>query len=186
MVPGSASRIGASTKGSSRADQKSNVVRLMTDQVLATVNKEPIQLRNLMPVESNKAVEQKMTPEEYGSRLQRAIDMAVVMQAAHAEGVELSEAQQKRLENIASGNEAELAHYKKYGLSWSSVGEPHIEFERQLLAAQMLEQNLVARKSNVAPSPDAAVQSQYEKARIELLKQLHSRASIAVAEREAP
>ena len=40
-----------------------------------------------------------------------------------------------------------------------------MEFEQRLLPAQRLEQNLVARKATVAPSPEPAIPSRYEPAR---------------------
>jgi hypothetical protein len=155
------------------------VVRLTPDQVLATVNKEPIQLRHLMPVGEDEA-ENVLTPEEYGSRLQRAIDIEVVFQAARDAGVGLTEAQQKRRDAIDAGSQAELAHYQKHGLSWSTAGPGQVEFEKRLLSARMLEQNLVAKASTLNPSPDPAIQSRYELARLDLLKQLHAVASVAI------
>ena len=158
-----------------------DVVRLTPDQVLATVNKEPIQLRHLMPVGENEA-ENVLTPEEYASRLQRAIDIEVVFQAARNAGVELTEAQQKRRNAINAGSQAELAHYQKHGLSWSTNGPGQVEFEKRLLSAQMLEQNMVAKASTLNPSTDPAIQSRYELARLDLLKQLHAAANVTITE----
>jgi hypothetical protein len=157
------------------------VVRLIPDQVLATVNKESIKLRHLIPV-SEDETESVLTPEEYSSRLQRAIDIEVVLQAARNAGVDLTEAQQKRRDAIDAGSQAELAHYQKHGLSWSTTGPSHVEFEKRLLSAQMLEQNMVAKVSNLNPSPDPAIQSRYELARLDLLKQLHAAANVAITE----
>lgn len=154
-------------------------VRLKAGQVLVTVNKEPVQLRHLMPV-GPKETEMELTREQYDSRLKRAIDIEVVFQAARAEGVELTETQEKRLEGIAERHQADLAHYQKLGVTWSAVSSEQMEFEKRVLAAQMLEQNLVAKKSAAAPSPDPEIQSRYEQARRELLQQLHGRANIAV------
>ncbi len=155
------------------------VVRLIPDQVLATVNKEPIQLRHLIPVGEDKA-ESVLTPEEYSSRLQRAIDVEVVLQAARNAGVDLTEAQQKRRDAIDAGSQAELAHYQKHGLSWSTNGPGQVAFEKRLLSAQMLEQNMVAKASTLSPSTDPAIQSRYELARLDLLKQLHAAANVAI------
>jgi len=49
-----------------------------------------------------------------------------------------------------------------------------VEFEKQLLAAQMLEQKQAA----ASPSPDAEMQSRYEQARRELFDQLQASANI--------
>jgi hypothetical protein len=64
------------------------------------------------------------------------------------------------------------------GLTWSSSSPAPVEFEKRLLAAPMLEQNLVAKKAAVAPSPDPEVQAHYEQARRELLDQLQASANI--------
>ncbi len=76
-----------------------DVVRLVPDQVLAKVNNEPIQLRHLTPVGS--ATEKELTRAQYDSRLKRAIEMELMFQAARAEGVGLTPAQQRRVECIA-------------------------------------------------------------------------------------
>ena len=146
-------------------------------QVLVLVNQTPVQLRNLMPVAPGET-EKVLTYEEYESRLKRAIEMEVTFQAARAQGVELTAAQQQRLKGIAQGNQADLEHYRNYGVSWSSIGPEQVEFEQRLLAAQMLEQNLVAKKAALAPSPDPDMQSRYEQARRELLDQLQADANI--------
>lgn len=156
------------------------VVRLAPDRVIATVNQQPIQLCHLMPVAEGDA-ENSLTPEEYNSRLQRAIDTEVILQAAKAAGVELTEAQQKRRDDLAASTQAELDHYRKHGLTWSTTGPQQVEFEQRLLSARMLEQNLVAKSASLTPSPDPAVQSRYELARLDLLKQLHASAQVAIA-----
>lgn len=167
------------TRSASQSEPRVDVVRLTPDQVLAKVNKEPIQLRHLMPVGEDEA-ENVLTLEEYSSRLQRAIDMEVVFQAARDAGVELTEAQQKRRDAISATSQAELAHYQKYGLTWSTTGSGQVEFEKRLLSAQMLEQNMVAKASTLSPSSDPAIQSRYELARLDLLKQLHTAANIDI------
>ena len=146
-------------------------------QVLAMVNQTPVQLRDLMPVRPGET-EKELTREEYDSRLERAIEMELTFQGARAQGVELTEAQQQRLEQIAEQQRADLEHYKKYGLTRSSLSPEQVEFEQRLLSAQMLEQNLVAKKAAVAPSPDPEMQSRYEQARRELLDQLQASANI--------
>ena len=51
-------------------------------------------------------------------------------------------------------------------------------FEQRLLTAQLLEQNLVAKRASVSPSPDPEVQARYEQARRALLDQLQTSANI--------
>lgn len=144
------------------------------------VNQTPLQLRDLMPVRTGET-EKDLTREQYGSRLQRAIEMELTFQAARAQGVELTEAQQQRLEQIAGSDLLKPEGYENSGLSWTSIGKEQVEFEERLLAAQMLEQNLVAKKAGVAPSPDPEMQSRYERARRELLARLHADADITYA-----
>lgn len=158
---------------------RADVVLLHPEKVLAMVNNEPILLRHLMPVGEDDA-ENILTPEEYNSRLQRAIDMEIVFQAAREAGVELNEAQQKRRDAVSAISQAELAHYQKHGLTWSTTGTLQVEFEKRLLTAHMLEQNLVAKAASVQPSSDPAIQARYESARLDLLKQLRAAANVAM------
>ena len=146
-------------------------------QVLATVNRTQIKLRDLMPVRPDET-EKELTAEQYAYRLQRAIEMELTFQAARDQGVELTSAQKQRVEQIAPQHQADLEHYKKYGLTWSSISPEQVEFEQRLLSAQMLEQNLVARKAAVSPSPNPETQARYEQARRELLDQLEAGANI--------
>ena len=149
-------------------------------QVLAMVNQTPLKLRDLMPVRPDET-EKALTPEQYASRLQRAIEMELTFQAARVQGVELTTAQKQRLEQIAGHGQSDLEHYKTYGLSWSSSSPEQVEFEQRLLSAQMLEQNLVTKKASVSPSPNPEIQSRYEQARRELLDQLQANANIIKA-----
>jgi hypothetical protein len=154
-----------------------NVVRLKPDQVLATVNDQPVHLRHLMPVGS--ATEKELTNDQYEFRLKRAIEIELWFQAARAEGVGLTQAQQQRTDGVAARHQAELTYYGKYGMTWSTSGSEQVEFEKRVLTAHMLEQNLLAKKSAVAPSPVSTLQSSYEQARQALLQQLYARANIS-------
>ena len=165
--------LGARTDGGA---QGVNVVRLMPSQVLATVNDEPIQLRHLTPVGTD--TEKELTREQYDSRLKRAVEMELMFQAARAEGVGLTAAQQKRVDGVGPRHQAEMDYYRQYGLTWSTAGTEQVDFEKRVLTAQMLEQNLLARKSAVAPSPDSGSQARYEQARSQLINQLRSQANI--------
>ena len=153
------------------------MARVDTAQVLAMVNQTPLRLRDLMPV-GPRETSKVLSPEQYHSRLQRAIEMELTFQAAHSQGAELTGAQQQRVEQIAGSDRLEPEGYENAGLSWSSVGAEQVEFEKRVLAAQMLEQNLVAQKAGVFPSPDREMQSRYELARRELLDQLRKNANI--------
>lgn len=146
-------------------------------EVLATVNEKPVKLRDLMPVEPGET-EMEMTREEYAYRLQRAIEAELIVQAARAQDVELTPAQQKRVAQVAQNHQADLEHYRKFGATWSSVTADQMDLEERLAAAQMLELNLVARQAGVAPHPDPEKQARYEQARRELLDQLSAAAKI--------
>ncbi|MEO6739794.1 MAG: hypothetical protein ABIP20_06045 [Chthoniobacteraceae bacterium] len=156
--------------------QRIAVVRTRADKVLATVNDEPIHLRDLMPI-APAETEKEMTREQYDSRLDRAIGMELVFQNARAEGVALTGAQQQRMDEVAAVDQA--SQNLNNGLILIQTSPNQIEFESRLLVAQMLEQNLVAKKADLAPSPDAEIQSRYEKARREFLEQLRAQAKIS-------
>lgn len=166
------------TSGPSRGEAPPRSV--LASEVLATVNTIPVKLRDLMPVRPEET-EKEMTREQYAHRLQRAIETELIFQAARAEGVELTQAQRQRLEKIAGGNTADLARLRKLGVSWSSADSEQLDFEKRLTTAQMLDQNLVAKKAGASPSPDPEKQARYEQARRELLDQLRASAQITKA-----
>jgi hypothetical protein len=148
------------------------------DQVLATVNGQRIQLKELVPLGPDDA-EKAMTTEEYRSRLNRAIELELTAQAAQAQGVGLSAEQRQRLARIGQNHKARLQEYQQQGISWSSVTTAQLEFERRLMSALMLQQNLVAQEAAVAPSPDGAVQARYEQALRDLLARLKASANVS-------
>jgi hypothetical protein len=151
--------------------------RIAAIEVLAMVNRTPVKLDALMPVRPGDK-EKEMTREEYRSRLQRAIDAELIAQAALAEGVTLTQAQQQRLAKIPEKYQADLERYRSVGVTWSTAGTELVEFEKQFLKSQFLEQNLVLKRAAVYPSPDPEIQSRYEQARLELLEQLAAGAVI--------
>jgi hypothetical protein len=114
--------------------------------------------------------------------LQRAIETELTFQAARAQGVELTPAQQQRVDQTGANDQADLEHYKEYGLTWSSSSAGQVEFEKRLLTAQLLEQNLVAKAVDLAPSPDPEAQARYEQARRTLLNQLQASANLVKPE----
>jgi len=157
-----------------------NPMRLSATQELGRVNGKLIHLKDLVPVLPGES-EKSMTPEQYDSRLARAIEAELVFQEAGRQSVGLTPQQQQRLDKIVQNHEATLEEYKKKGITWSSVGAAQMEFEKRLLSAQMVQQNLVAKKAAVSPSPDPAVQSRYEQARREMIEQLQASAEITRA-----
>ena len=160
------------------AHEPADALRVRTGRVLAEVNGKPIQLHDLVPLEAQET-EKMMTPEEYESRLNRAIEMELTFQAAAAGGVDLTPEQKRRVDGVAQKDEASLQEYRKQGVTWSSVTPAQVEFEKRLTSALMLQQNLVAKVDNATPSPDAATQARYEDALRELIVRLKSSADIA-------
>lgn len=160
--------------------ESNQLVRVGSQDVLATVNQNKIQLKDLLvePPEDGKQV---MTGEEFHSRLNRAIEMELTFQAAQAAGIGLTEEQQKRLNRVASLDKAAFEELKLEGISWSSTTPHQLEFEKRLMSALMLQQNLVAQEAAVAPSTDASVQARYEEVSRNLLARLKSNAKISLA-----
>jgi len=159
------------------AREPANALRVRTGRVLAEVNGKPIQLNDLVPLEAQET-EQTMTPEEYESRLNRAIEMELTFHAATAQGVGLSAEQKKRLDSLAQKHEATLQEYRKQGITWSSLTAAQLEFEKRLTSALMLQQNLVGKASGASPSSDSATQARYEDALGQMRARLKSKANI--------
>ncbi len=149
------------------------------EQVLATVNGKAIRLADLVSLAPDER-QRTMTAEQYESRLNRAIEMELTFQAAQARAVELTPEQRQRLNRVEQHHQSALAKFKPGGISWSSVTPPQLEFEKRLMSALMLQQNLVAKEAAVAPSPDAVVQAQYERALQDILAGLRAAANINV------
>lgn len=177
--PSPSSAAGLRRAGQSRETAPPRNVR--ADEVLASVNETPIQLRDLIALSPGET-EIEMPPRQFTSRLQRAIETELTFQAARAQGVELTPAQQQRVDQTGANDQADLEHYKQYGLTWSSNSAGQVEFEKRLLTAQLLEQNLVAKAVSVAPSPDPEAQARYEQARRALLDQLQASAKLGKPE----
>ena len=155
-------------------------LRVRAGRVLASVNGKPIELKDLVPLETAEQ-EKTMAPEEYESRLNRAIEMELTYQSAAAERVDLTAEQKRRVESIPQKHEATMQEYRKQGLSWTSVTQAQLEFEKRVTSAQLLQQNLVARAAAVAPSADLAVQARYEQALQELLERLRANGNVSLS-----
>jgi len=110
--------------------------------------------------------------------------MELTFQAAAAGGVDLTPEQKRRVDGVAQRHEASLQEYRKQGVTWSSVMSAHVEFEKRLTSALMLQQNLVGKGAGVAPASDPRGQAQYEQARSEALSQLRANSTISVSKAE--
>jgi len=153
-------------------------VHVRSDQVLARINSTAIQLRDLVPLAEGET-ERTMTREEYDSRLNRAMETELVLQAVAARGLDLTAEQKARLQRIAQEHKATMEEYKQQGLTWNSVTAAQIEFETRLTSALMYLQNLVRQEAKVAPSVDPQMQARFEQARRELLSRLKANATIS-------
>lgn len=160
------------------AREPAHALRVPAELVLAKVNGQHIRLKDLVPLEPQET-EKVVTPEEYESRLNRAIEMELTFAAAAAQGVALTPEQSKRVNSIAQKHEATFREYNKQGITWSSLTAAQLEFEQRLTAALMLQQNLVAKEAGVAPSSSAAIQAQYEEALRSLIARLKASANIS-------
>ena len=158
----------------------SGALRVRAGRVLASVNGKSIELKDLVPLETAEQ-EKTMAPEEYESRLNRAIEMELTYQAAAAERVDLTAEQKRRVESIPQKHEATMQEYRRQGLNWTSVTQAQSEFEKRVTSAQLLQQNLVARAAAVAPSADLAVQARYEQALRELLERLRANGNVSIS-----
>lgn len=153
-------------------------IRLNVTQELGSVNGTLIQLKRLVPILPGEE-EKSMTAVEYQSRLERAIEAELMFQEARRQGVELTPQQKERLDKLESDEDTALLELnRKQGVTWSSYCAEEVEFEKQLLSAQMLQQNLILKEAGVTPSPEPEIQFRFEQARRELLGQLHADAKI--------
>jgi hypothetical protein len=160
------------------AREPAHALRVPAELVLAKVNGKYIRLKDLVPLEAQ--TEQIMTPAEYASRLNRAIEVELTFAAAAVQGVALTDEQRRRLDSIAQKHEATLQEYRKQGITWSSLTAAQLEFEQRLTAALMLQQNLVASEAGVVPSSDPGIQLRYEQALREILERLKASEKISV------
>jgi len=128
--------------------------------MLATVSGVAITLQDLVPLPAEKrGQEQVMSAERYRFLLGRAIEREVTFRTAGAQGVALTEAQRKRLDEVRARSE-----HREPGVFDTVQQNPaNVEFE-QREAAGLLLQATLAEKAGV-PSPHvtpAQVQTYYQ------------------------
>lgn len=163
-------------------NKENRIVNVSPVLALATVNRTEIRLEHLMPLRLTSYQKVPMDRTILRSRLQRAIEAELIFQAASDAGIELTESQQRRLDQIAPKHESNLEELKPYGMSWDTLSEAQVNFERRMTEAMMLRQNLVASTDAVAPSPDSETQAQYEHALQAMLHKLKASAEIETQE----
>ena len=134
-------------------------VRIVSNQILATVNQRLIMLADLIPMRSgSNAAEQVMSRETYDYLLQRAIDRELLLQTAKAQGVELTSDQKQHLARVRAAREQrEPGQIKAITLDKTQV-----DFEMRDAEAFLLQTTLLA---NMGASPNVSaeqVQNYYQ------------------------
>lgn len=120
------------------------------NEVLAKVNGIPITLWDLIPLQSTNNVPQQLDPVTYHYFLKRAINRDLIMQAARAQGVTLSDSQQQQLNQFRAEREQPYPGQ----VSQLSITPAEIEFELRDDQAFMLQTSLMAQRGftpNVTP-----------------------------------
>jgi len=136
-------------------------VRVRSTQTLASVNGVQITLRDLVPVREGDAnAEQVMSPEMYEFLLNRAIERELTVQAARAQGVELSEEQQRQLKQMQAQLQAAA---KDPAVVWrpEPIDATKVEFEIRDAAGLMLQGALVAKAGLPSPYVTSELVEQY-------------------------
>lgn len=140
-------------------------VEVRVDQVLAKVNGVAITLKDLMPIgAAEAALKQSLSPQMYDFLLGRAIARELTFQAAAAQGIKLTEDQNRQLKQV---RESMLARYgtdpaKVVHLNVTGTLEDRIEFELRDAASPLLIHSMLAKAG--APSPyvtEAQVEEYY-------------------------
>ena len=138
------------TPSQGEAKQAVKVYRVRPNQLLAEVNNTPITLLDLMPLQSTNNAEQQIDPVAYNYFLQRAINRELIMQAAQARGITLTESQQQQLDKLR----AEREEPEPGLVSKLTVNSTAIEFDLRDEQAFMLQTSLMAAAGltpNVTP-----------------------------------
>jgi hypothetical protein len=128
-------------------------VRIRIGDTLATVNGRSITLKDLLPVDPREA-DYQLARDEYEAHLQAAITRELIFQAARAQGVELSAAQQHEMETRRAAELAEIERRKRdNNLLWSSVTPAQLDFQARVASATMLQQALLEKMGVARPAP---------------------------------
>ena len=153
--------------GQSNATKTAKVFLVRPNQVLAMVNGTPITLWDLIPLQSTNNAEQQIDPVTYNYFLQRAINRELVMQAAKANGIALSDSQQQQLDKFR----AEREQPEPGLVSKLSVNPTEIEFELRDAQAFMLQTSIMAA-AGLAPNVTPDQVEQYYQQHIDEFGQL--------------
>ena len=131
-------------------------LKIQPTQVLATVNGAPITLNDLVLVGAAAADKpQTMSPEMFDYLLNRAIERELIFQAAHGQGIELTEEQNQQLAQMRESMHHEGADQTDSALverlNVKGSRDEQIDFEVRDAAGQLLLGSLLAKAG--VPSP---------------------------------
>jgi hypothetical protein len=115
------------------------VYAMLPNQVLATVNGMPITLGDLIPLRSTNEAMQQMDSATYQYLLQRAINRMLIVDAAEAKGIALTESQERQLDDY----QAKRAQPEPGLIAKLNVDPAQIQFEMQDQQAFMLQTSLM-------------------------------------------
>lgn len=149
------------------AEKTEKVFLVRPNEVLATVNGTPITLWDLIPLQSTNNAAQQIDPITYHYFLERAINRELIMEAAKADGITLSDSQQQQLNKLRSEREQPSP-----GLVSKLTATPtEIEFELRDAQAFMLQTSIMAA-AGLTPSVTPGQVEQYYQQHIDEFGQL--------------
>jgi hypothetical protein len=144
-------------------------IRARPDQVLASVNGQPIMLKDLSPVPAAQAsLTQTILAEVYPTLLNQAIERELILQTAQAQGVELTTEQQQQIDAMRAELDQTLPE-----VIGRTASPEKIEFDLRDTTARMMRENLAGRAG--VPPADAEAMAKF-------LEQLKASAHIVVIE----
>ena len=168
------------SRRSAKLHPSRGALRFPPHSILASVNGTPIRVEQVIPpCGENHRHSSPIDRPTFESRLARAIDAELVLQAARVHGIDLTAVQQRRLDGILPEHRADLAELQPLGITWNTVSAGQVSLEHHLTRSMMLRQNLVAELHGAMPSPRADRQREYETALAELLTSLRTDAEIS-------
>ena len=147
------------TGNSADGKQSIRVFRLRPDQALATVNGVRITLKDLVPVRpGDAATEQKMSEETYQFLLQRAVERELTVQAARAQGIDLTDAQQQQLTKTRAARERSEPGV----IAQITKDAAQLDFEQRDSQAFMLQTALMVQAGATPYVTEEMVQQYYQ------------------------
>jgi hypothetical protein len=159
-------------------EDKQKVIQVKANQILATVNRIPVTLKDLVGEGRNEA---RLPVEEYEYLLGRAIDREAAIQAALSQGVTLTDGQMRQLESIHARvmtGEVEKDGSKVTHVNATGSVEERAMFAVRDAAGLMLIVNLMTKSGLPADMPER--RNDYIKARADFLSNLRTNHVVAI------